>query len=396
MATVVGVRFHEQGRIHLLDPGKLRLTVGDRVLVEVDREVRLATVALEPRDRPTTHCRMPLPHVLRVATDEDEQQAAAMAKRREKALRICRQKIRQYKLKMRLVDAVCSLNGKRITFHFSAENRVDFRKLVKDLAAVFHTRIQMEQIGVRDEAGRLGGCGPCGRPLCCTSFLPQFYPVNIKMAKEQWLSLNPAKISGLCGRLLCCLRYEYDTYRNLNARMPKPGSRVEVHGTTGKVLDINPLSGRVTVELSTGTRETFPVEEIHFEVPATRTKARAKPTSGATTGKPQPAPPQKGRATVPEPSFEGKRKRRRKKKSRGGAGPTTEPSPPLQDQATPAAAVATESPDTQSPSTKGRPGSSSRGRRSRSRKRSRTAARAAADTGKGGKAATRPSQPPSE
>ncbi|PIZ29401.1 MAG: hypothetical protein COY42_35540 [Armatimonadetes bacterium CG_4_10_14_0_8_um_filter_66_14] len=315
MPTVVGVKFSEYSRIHLLDADALELTAGDRVLVQLDDDEELGTVIAGPRQLPPGDCPKRLPAVIRLATEDDASQAEALKERREEALRRCREEIEKDNLDMRLVDAVCSFDGKRLTFYFASEDRIDFRRLVKELSTEFRARVQMEQIGVRDEAGRLGGCGSCGRALCCAAWLPQFYPVSIKMAKEQRLSLNPAKISGVCGRLLCCLRYECETYTEANARMPKIGSRAKVHNVPGEVLDFNAISEQVTVAMESGARETFPLADVVFETPA-----GPPPTS-----RPRPARQAKEAAPVAEapaaPSIDSaesgevrKRKRRRRKK----------------------------------------------------------------------------------
>ncbi|MBX6394427.1 MAG: stage 0 sporulation family protein [Alicyclobacillaceae bacterium] len=212
MYTVVGVRFRPAGKLYYFDPGHAVVNRGDYVIVETARGIEYGEVGLPPREVPESEVVLPLRPIMRIATAEDAWQAEANRKAAKEAQRICLQMIRHHGLPMKLVDAEYTFDRNKLIFYFTAEGRVDFRELVKDLAAVFRTRIELRQIGVRDEAKMIGGIGPCGRVTCCSSWLGEFAPVSIRMAKDQQLSLNPSKISGLCGRLMCCLKYEADSY----------------------------------------------------------------------------------------------------------------------------------------------------------------------------------------
>lgn len=212
MYTVVGVRFRPAGKLYYFDPGDAVVNRGDCVIVETARGIEYGEVGLPPRQVPEDEVVLPLRPIMRIATAEDAWQVEANRRAAKEAYRICLQMIRQHNLPMKLVDAEYTFDRNKLIFYFTAEGRVDFRELVKDLAAVFRTRIELRQIGVRDEAKILGGIGPCGRVTCCSSWLGDFAPVSIRMAKDQQLSLNPTKISGLCGRLMCCLKFEADSY----------------------------------------------------------------------------------------------------------------------------------------------------------------------------------------
>ncbi|MGN1169347.1 MAG: stage 0 sporulation family protein, partial [Acutalibacteraceae bacterium] len=215
MSEVVGVRFKEVGKVYYFDPDGLKLKKGDRVIVETARGVECGEIAMDNRDVSEDEIVKPLKKLLRVATQEDLDRVAENKKKEKSAFEICEKKIAKHKLDMKLVDIEYTFDNSKILFYFTADGRVDFRELVKDLAGVFHTRIELRQIGVRDESKMLGGIGICGRPFCCGTFLGDFQPVTVKMAKEQGLSLNPTKISGTCGRLMCCLKYEQDAYEHL-------------------------------------------------------------------------------------------------------------------------------------------------------------------------------------
>src|SRR5512139_3257771 len=227
MLRIVPVKFHHAGRQYDFNAQGLELQAGSRVVVETERGRALAIVVTAPREIPAEQAPEGLKSVLRTATDDDIAQAAANAARERDAVRYCKERVQSRNLEMKLVRAEYAFDGSKIVFYFTAEGRIDFRDLVKDLAHYFHTRIEMRQIGVRDEAKLVGGLGICGRELCCCSFLTEFYPVSVKMAKEQGLALNPTKISGQCGRLLCCLSYEFATYCDLRKGMPKCGKKVE-------------------------------------------------------------------------------------------------------------------------------------------------------------------------
>ncbi|MBQ4422455.1 MAG: stage 0 sporulation family protein, partial [Schwartzia sp.] len=234
MQTVIGVRFKQAGKIYYFGAGTMQIAQGDDVIVETSRGMEFGHVALGPREVEDSEVTLPLKAVERVATDEDRAQVAENRAREKEAFRICEEKIAARELEMKLVSVEYTFDVSKIIFYFTADGRIDFRELVKDLAAVFRTRIELRQIGVRDEAKMLGGIGCCGRPLCCATFLGDFVPVSIRMAKEQNLSLNPTKISGICGRLMCCLKYENDVYCERRreqsalrkAQAPHPGGRV--------------------------------------------------------------------------------------------------------------------------------------------------------------------------
>ncbi|MDI9496067.1 MAG: stage 0 sporulation family protein [Bacillota bacterium] len=266
MIKVVGVRFKKAGKIYYFDPEKKWINNGDFVIVETIRGIEYGQVVVGPKMVKEENIVQPLKKVLRVATEEDKRINQENTEKEKEAFDICLKKIEEHGLEMKLIDIEYTFDNNKVIFYFTADGRIDFRELVKDLAAIFRTRIELRQIGVRDEAKMIGGIGPCGRHMCCASFLGEFYPVSIKMAKEQKLSLNPAKISGICSRLMCCLNYEHQVYEENIKKLPDLGDRVQVLGTnkTGIVLDINPLfvTAKVNVEKSDGTIE---VEEIRGE-----------------------------------------------------------------------------------------------------------------------------------
>ena len=249
MAIVIGVRFKKPGKVYYFDPCGLDVKMDDPVVVETVRGVEMGECARAPYEVPDEDIVPPLRKVVRIATDEDITQVEQNRENERKAYDICQEKIAHHKLEMKLVDVEYAFDCSKIVFYFTANGRVDFRALVKDLAAVFKTRIELRQIGVRDEAKMLGGLGPCGRPICCGTFLGDFQPVSIKMAKEQNLSLNPTKISGLCGRLMCCLKYEQDAYEDALKHLPKPESFVVTPDGPGNVNDVNVLKETVNVRL---------------------------------------------------------------------------------------------------------------------------------------------------
>ena len=252
MATVIGVRFKKPGKVYYFDPCGLDVKMDDPVVVETVRGVEMGECARAPYEVPDEDIVPPLRKVVRIATDEDITQVEQNRENERKAYDICQEKIAHHKLEMKLVDVEYAFDCSKIVFYFTANGRVDFRALVKDLAAVFKTRIELRQIGVRDEAKMLGGLGPCGRPICCGTFLGDFQPVSIKMAKEQNLSLNPTKISGLCGRLMCCLKYEQDNYEEARKRMPRVGKDVITPDGRGHVIDVNVLCETVRVRFQNG------------------------------------------------------------------------------------------------------------------------------------------------
>lgn len=246
MATVIGIRFKKAGKVYYFSPGEVWPRPGENVIVETTRGVELGEVVTGAREVPDEAIVMPLKSVIRKATQADLDTAERNERREAEAFDLCVKKIAQHKLEMKLVSVEYTFDDSKIIFYFTANGRVDFRDLVKDLASVFHMRIELRQIGVRDEAKMLGGLGACGRPICCGAFLADFQPVSIKMAKEQNLSLNPTKISGVCGRLMCCLKNEQDTYEYLNSKLPNVGDEVKTStGVKGIVQEVSVLRQRV-------------------------------------------------------------------------------------------------------------------------------------------------------
>lgn len=252
MATVIGVRFRNAGKLYYFDPGTLWPTAGDAVIVETVRGIEYGEVVTGVSQIADELVTPPLKNVIRIATAEDAAHEEENRSRESSAMEICEKKIAEHKLPMKLVKCEYTFDNSKILFYFTSDKRVDFRGLVKDLAAIFRTRIELRQIGVRDEAKMLGGLGMCGRPLCCTTFLGDFQPVSIKMAKEQSLSLNPTKISGVCGRLMCCLKYEEDTYEAVRKKMPRLGKDVITPDGRGTVTDLNILRETVRVRIPKG------------------------------------------------------------------------------------------------------------------------------------------------
>ncbi|MDE6204265.1 MAG: stage 0 sporulation family protein, partial [Lachnospiraceae bacterium] len=248
MTKVIGVRFRTAGKIYFFDPVKLPVKRGDHVIVETARGIEYGTVVGDPRQVEDDKVIQPLKPVLRIATPRDDEQEAGNKVKEKDAFKICLEKIHKHGLEMKLIDAEYTFDNNKVLFYFTADGRIDFRELVKDLASVFKTRIELRQIGVRDETKILGGIGICGRELCCHRHLSEFVPVSIKMAKEQNLSLNPTKISGVCGRLMCCLKHEEETYEELNRRLPNVGDHVTTEdGLKGEVHSVNVLRQLVKV-----------------------------------------------------------------------------------------------------------------------------------------------------
>jgi len=250
MVTVVGVRFKRAGKIYYFSPGEIDIKTGDDVIVETARGIEFGNAVIGSKDVEDNKIVLPLKGVIRKATDDDRIKYLDNKTRQKEAYVICSEKIKKHKLVMKLIDAEYTFDNNKIIFYFTAEGRVDFRELVKDLASIFRTRIELRQIGVRDEAKMIGGLGPCGRPMCCATHLGDFAPVSIKMAKEQNLSLNPTKISGICGRLMCCLNYEQSTYEDIRRRLPKVGSIVETdeYGR-GEVVSNNVVKEMVKIRM---------------------------------------------------------------------------------------------------------------------------------------------------
>lgn len=249
MAVVIGVRFKDTGKIYYFDPGEECPKIGERVIVETARGIECGEVAMEGKEINDETIVQPLRKLIRMATKEDLHRVEENRKKEKTAFEICERKIADRGLEMKLVEVEYTFDNSKILFYFTADGRVDFRELVKDLAGQFRTRIELRQIGVRDEAKMLGGIGICGRPFCCGSFLGGFQPVSIKMAKEQGLSLNPVKISGACGRLMCCLKYEQEAYQDLLRTTPKVNAIVSTPDGKGVVIDQNLLTGKLTVKL---------------------------------------------------------------------------------------------------------------------------------------------------
>jgi len=269
MIKVAGVRFRGSGKIYWFDPGQFEIRPGVHVIVETARGPEYGVISGPVRELPDDKVTHPLRSIIRVADEEDEERIATNRCREKEAYALCKEKIRKHELEMKLIDAEYAFDNSKILFYFTADGRVDFRELVKDLAGVFHTRIELRQIGVRDETKILGGIGICGRPLCCHTYLTDFVPVSIKMAKEQNLSLNPTKISGVCGRLMCCLKNEEETYEYLNSKLPAIGDTVVTPtGAEGEVAQVSVLRQKVKVIIMDGDEKEaheYSVEELTFE-----------------------------------------------------------------------------------------------------------------------------------
>ena len=265
MASVIGVRFKNAGKLYYFDPGLYWPTAGDAVIVETVRGIEYGEVVTGVKEVSDELITPPLKKVIRIATADDAQRDAENRVRERDALTLCQKKVQEHKLQMKLVGCEYTFDNSKILFYFTSDKRVDFRALVKDLAAAFHTRIELRQIGVRDEAKMMGGLGMCGRPVCCAQFLGDFQPVSIKMAKEQNLSLNPTKISGICGRLMCCLKYEEDHYEATRKRMPRVGREVITPDGAGTVVDLNILKETVRVRIPKGDsteQKDYPLEDV--------------------------------------------------------------------------------------------------------------------------------------
>ncbi len=269
MVKVVGVRFRTAGKIYYFDPKDFPIKKGDHVIVETARGVEYGTVVGGVKEVTDDEVMQPLKPVLRIATPKDDKQEESNREKEKEALKVCLEKIQKHNLEMKLIDAEYTFDNNKVLFYFTADGRVDFRELVKDLAAVFKTRIELRQIGVRDETKIVGGIGICGRPLCCHTFLDEFAPVSIKMAKEQNLSLNPTKISGVCGRLMCCLKNEQETYEYLNRKLPNVGDYVTTDdGLKGEVHSVNVLRQLVKVLVENGDEKEiheYKVEQLRFK-----------------------------------------------------------------------------------------------------------------------------------
>ena len=269
MTRVIGVRFRNVGKIYYSSPKNLEIKSGDHVIVETARGVEYGNVVLPPRDVEDEKVVQPLKEVIRIANAQDDKKEESNRKREKEAYQICLKKIKEHGLEMKLIDVEYTFDNNKVLFYFTADGRIDFRELVKDLAAIFKTRIELRQIGVRDETKILGGIGICGRALCCHTYLSEFAPVSIKMAKEQNLSLNPTKISGVCGRLMCCLKNEEETYEELNRKLPVVGDRVNTpDGLRGEVQSVNVLRQLVKVIVDVDDEKEireYAVEDLKFK-----------------------------------------------------------------------------------------------------------------------------------
>ena len=270
MTKVIGVRFRTAGKIYYFSPGRLKVRSGDHVIVETARGIEYGYVVMGVKEVEDEKVVQPLKPVIRLATPQDDQQSETNREKEKEAFRICLEKIRKHGLEMKLIDAEYTFDNNKVLFYFTADGRIDFRELVKDLASVFKTRIELRQIGVRDETKILGGIGICGRELCCHTHQSEFLPVSIKLAKEQNLSLNPAKISGVCGRLMCCLKHEQETYEELNSRLPGIGDIVTARdGVKGEVNSVNVLRQTVKVIVTLENEEKeiqeYKVDELRFK-----------------------------------------------------------------------------------------------------------------------------------
>lgn len=277
MVKVIGVRFRVAGKIYFFSPGKLEIRQGDNVIVETARGVEFGRVVSGPKEVPDDEVIQPLKSVIRMATPADEETERRNKEKEKEAFKVCVEKIKKHNLSMKLIDTEYTFDNNKVLFYFTADGRIDFRELVKDLASVFKTRIELRQIGVRDETKIVGGIGICGRPLCCASYLSEFIPVSIKMAKEQNLSLNPTKISGVCGRLMCCLKYEEDTYEELNGRLPNIGDYVTTDdGLKGEVHSVSILRQLVKVIVTVNNDEKeireYKVDQLKFRPKKRREK----------------------------------------------------------------------------------------------------------------------------
>ncbi|MEG1312531.1 MAG: stage 0 sporulation family protein [Romboutsia sp.] len=262
MIKIVGVRFKNAGKIYYFDPVEFEVERNVDVVVETARGLEYGTIVVGPKEIEEKELVSPLKPIIRIATSEDTTVYLENKEKAKETFNLCQQKIKDHDLTMYLIDCEYTFDRNKLIFYFTAEGRIDFRELVKDLAAIFKTRIELRQIGVRDEAKSIGGLGPCGRSLCCSSWLGDFQPVSIKMAKDQSLSLNPTKISGICGRLFCCLKYEHDVYAEAIDAMPVVGALVKVGEVKGKVIEINPLLEQVKIEFNDKTMKICHREEV--------------------------------------------------------------------------------------------------------------------------------------
>lgn len=268
MANVVGVKFKDAGKLYYFSPGKLHVEAGDNVIVETARGLEFGKVTMGETEVKESELVAPLKNIIRIATEKDKKKHAENLAKKEEALRLCQEKVDAHHLEMKLIDVEYTFDNSKVVFYFTADGRVDFRELVKDLASIFRMRIELRQIGVRDEAKMLGGIGNCGRGLCCHTWLSDFDPVSIKMAKVQNLSLNPSKISGICGRLMCCLKFENEVYTHLKKGMPSTGERIKTPDGMAVVTDVNILENIIKVRLilEPGSKEKDIEEKLSTEL----------------------------------------------------------------------------------------------------------------------------------
>lgn len=269
MIKVIGVRFRQAGKIYNFSLADFQVKVGDHVIVETARGIEYGSVVQGIREVADDKVIMPLKSVIRIATEEDDKKAIENNEKEKKAFKICKEKIAKHGLEMKLIETEYTFDNNKVLFYFTADGRIDFRELVKDLASVFKTRIELRQVGVRDETKMLGGIGICGRPLCCNTYLSEFIPVSIKMAKEQSLSLNPTKISGICGRLMCCLKNEQEAYEELNSNLPDIGEKVKTFdGFKGEVVSVNVLRQKVKIVVEVDDEreiKEYAIDELKFK-----------------------------------------------------------------------------------------------------------------------------------
>lgn len=269
MIKVIGVRFRQAGKIYNFSPADFQVKVGDHVIVETARGIEYGSVVQGIREVADDKVIMPLKSVIRIATEEDDKKAIENNEKEKKAFKICKEKIAKHGLEMKLIETEYTFDNNKVLFYFTADGRIDFRELVKDLASVFKTRIELRQVGVRDETKMLGGIGICGRPLCCNTYLSEFIPVSIKMAKEQSLSLNPTKISGICGRLMCCLKNEQEAYEELNSNLPDIGEKIKTFdGFKGEVVSVNVLRQKVKIVVEVDDEreiKEYAIDELKFK-----------------------------------------------------------------------------------------------------------------------------------
>lgn len=276
MRNIIGIRFKPVGKTYYFDPLDFEVEKDDDVIVETTRGIEIGKVVIGRKELVDENFTKPLKSILRIATDDDRRTVLENKEKEKEAYKICVEKIREHNLEMKLVEVEYGFDRSKILFYFTADGRVDFRELVKDLATVFRTRIELRQIGVRDESKALGSIGVCGRSLCCSQFLDEFVPVSIKMAKEQGLSLNPSKISGACGRLMCCLKYEQDTYEELLKTTPKQGSSVTTPDGNGVIETVNLLKGLVRVRFENNNEKTIKEFDVADVEPAKKQKQNNK------------------------------------------------------------------------------------------------------------------------